>query len=282
MHLDDLILVSVDDHVVEPPDMFDGRLPARFADQAPRVEHREDGTEIWRFDGKEATNIGLNAVAGRPMRGVRDRAHLVRRDPLGLLRHPDRVRDMDANGVLGSMCFPSFPNLCGQLFARGDGPRPGLAVLQAYNDWHIDEWCGDLPGSLHPPALPPIWDPAAMAAEVRRVAAKGCHAVTFSENPSKLKLPSFHSDHWDPFWSACSDEGTIVCLHIGSSSSLVITAPDAPIDVLIALQPVNIIQAAADLLFSPVLRRFPELQGVALRGWHRLDPLLLGPHGLDL
>ena len=47
-----------------------------------------------------------------------------------------------------------------------------------------------------------------MADEVRRVAAKGCHAVSFSENPSKLKLPSFHSDHWDPFWAACSDEGT--------------------------------------------------------------------------
>ena len=88
----------------------------------------------------------------------------------------------------------------------------------------------------------------------------GCHAVSFSENPAKLKLPSFHSDHWDPFWSACSDEGTIVCLHIGSSSSLVITAADAPIDVLLALQPVNIIQAAADLLWSPVLRKFPELK----------------------
>jgi predicted TIM-barrel fold metal-dependent hydrolase len=106
----------------------------------------------------------------------------------------------------------------------------------------------------------PIWDPDAMAAEVRRVAAKGCHAVSFSENPAKLKLPSFHSDHWDPFWSACSDEGTIVCLHIGSSSSLVMTAADAPIDVLLALQPVNIIQASADLLWSPVLRKFPDLK----------------------
>ncbi len=86
-----------------------------------------------------------------------------------------------------------------------------------------------------------------MAAEVRRCAAKGCHAVSFSENPSKLKLPSFHDEHWDPFWQACVDEGTIVCLHIGSSSRLVITAPDAPIDVLITLQPINIVQAAADL-----------------------------------
>jgi predicted TIM-barrel fold metal-dependent hydrolase len=268
--IDDLVLVSVDDHVVEPPDMFEGRLPTRFAGQAPVVTRREDGTEIWRFDGKEATNIGLNAVAGRPVEeyGIEPTSFAEIRS--GCYDIHDRVRDMDANGVIGSMCFPSFPNLCGQLFSKATDPELGLAVLRAYNDWHIDEWCGTYPGRFIPLALPPIWDPSAMAEEVRRVAAKGCHAFSFSENPAKLKLPSFHSEHWDPFWAACSDEGTIVCLHIGSSSTLVVTAPDAPIDVLMGLQPVNIIQCAADLLFSPVLRKFPDLK-VALSeggiGW---------------
>jgi predicted TIM-barrel fold metal-dependent hydrolase len=268
--LDDMVLVSVDDHVVEPPDMFEGRLARRFADRAPVIDRRDDGTEIWRFDGREATNIGLNAVAGRPMEeyGIEPTSFAeIRR---GCYDIHERVRDMDANGVLGSMCFPSFPNLCGQLFARSSDAELALAVLQAYNDWHIEAWCGAYPGRFIPLALPPIWDPVAMADEVRRVGALGCHAVSFSENPAKLKLPSFHSDHWDPFWSACADEGTIVCLHIGSSSSLVVTAADAPIDVLLGLQPVNIVQAAADLLFSPVLRRFPHLK-VALSeggiGW---------------
>src|SRR4029077_4548792 len=101
---------------------------------------------------------------------------------------------------------------------------------------------------------------------VRRASAKGCHAVSFSENPEKLKLPSFHSEHWDPFWEACVDEDMLVCLHIGSSSSLVMTASDAPIDVLITLQPVNIVQAAADLMWSPVLRKFPTLRLPLSRG----------------
>jgi predicted TIM-barrel fold metal-dependent hydrolase len=133
-------------------------------------------------------------------------------------------------------------------------------MLRAYNDWHIDEWCGTYPGRFIPLSLPPIWDPNLMAAEVKRVAAKGCHAVTFSENPEKLGHPSFHSDYWDPFWKACADEGTIVCLHIGSSSALVITSVEAPIDVMITLQPMNIVQAAADLLWSRVLRNFPDLR----------------------
>ena len=143
-------------------------------------------------------------------------------------------------------------------------------MVQAYNDWHIDEWCGSHPGRFIPRALPAIWDPEAMAAEIRRVAEKGCHALTFSENPSKLGWPSIHSDHWDPVWQACSDQSVVVCMHIGSSSQLTITSPDAPMDVMITLQPMNIVQAAADLVWSSALRRFPDLK-VALSeggiGW---------------
>lgn len=98
-----------------------------------------------------------------------------------------------------------------------------------------------------------------MAEEVRRVAKKGCHAVTFSENPTKLNYPSLHDPHWDPFWQACSDENTVVNLHIGSSSSVVITSIDAPVDVMMTLQPMSIVQAAADLIWSPMLRKFPDL-----------------------
>ena len=111
----------------------------------------------------------------------------------------ERVRDMNVNGVLGSMCFPSFPQFCGQLFSRAQDKELGYVMLQAYNDWHIDEWCGSYPGRFIPLSLPPIWDPELMAKEVARVAAKGCHAVTFSEDPSKLGWPSLHSEHWDPF-----------------------------------------------------------------------------------
>jgi len=99
-----------------------------------------------------------------------------------------------------------------------------------------------------------------MAAEVHRLAANGCRAVTFSENPAHLGLPSLHSDHWDPFWAACEDEQTVVCLHIGSSSQLVVTAEDAPMDVLITLSPINLVQAATDLIWSPVFRKFPSFK----------------------
>jgi predicted TIM-barrel fold metal-dependent hydrolase len=260
MDVDDLILVSVDDHVVEPPNVFEGRLPAKYKDLAPRFITREDGTNAWEYEGNVMSNVALNAVAGRPPEeyGIEPTSF----DEIRPGTHDihERIKDMNANGVLGSLCFPSFPGFCGQLFARTADKDVALAMVQAYNDWHIDEWCGSYPGRFIPCPIPAIWDPEVMAAELRRTAAKGALAVTFSENPSKLGWPSFHSGHWDPFWEACSETGVVVCLHIGSSSELVITAPDAPMDVLITLTPMNIVQAAADLVWSPVLRKFPDLK----------------------
>lgn len=257
MAVDDLILVSVDDHLVEPPDLFDGRLPAAFADRAPHVVRQDDGTDVWVFEGQEIPNIGLNAVAGRPPEeyGV-DPTSFDEIRP-GTYDVDRRIDDMNANGVLGSMCFPSFPQFCGQVFTKADDKALGLAVLRAYNDWHIEGWCGAHPGRFIPLCVLPFWDPELMAAEVRRVASKGCHAVTFSENPEKLGQPSFHSPHWDPFWRACADEGTVVCLHLGSSSEVVITSLEAPITTMITLQPMGLMSAAADLLWSRVVREFP-------------------------
>lgn len=260
MNVKDLILVSVDDHVVEPPDMFDNHLPAKYKDVAPKVVQAGDDSDVWLYEGQQLPNIGLNAVSGRPPEeyGIEPTTFAEMRD--GCYDIHERVRDMNANGVLGSMCFPSFPQFCGQLFARTEDKDVALAMLQAYNDWHIDEWCGSYPGRFIPLALPVIWDADLMAAEVHRVAKKGCKAVTFSENPEKLGWPSFHSDYWDPFWRAVSETGTVVCLHIGSSSELTITSVEAPINVMITLQPMNIVQAAADILWSRVMTEFPDVK----------------------
>ena len=262
MQVEDLVLVSVDDHVVEPPNLFEGRLSAKHAELGPKLIRKDSGIDVWAFRGQELPNIGLNAVAGRPPEEYAMDPTSFDDMRSGCYDIHDRVKDMNANGVLGSMCFPSFPQFCGQLFARTalEDPELGLALLQAYNDWHIEDWCGAYPGRFIPLSLPPMWDPALMAQEVRRVADKGCHAVTFSENPAHLGHPSIHSGHWDPFFAACEEVATVVAVHIGSSSKMVITSNDAPMDVLITLTPLNIVQAAADFVWSKVPQKFPNLK----------------------
>jgi predicted TIM-barrel fold metal-dependent hydrolase len=260
MRPEDLILVSVDDHVVEPAGMFAQHLSPQWRARAPRVVRKKDGSDVWVFEGAQIPNIGLNAVAGRPPEEYGMEPTCFDQLRPGTYDIHARIGDMNANGVLAQMCFPSFPGFCGNLFARQADKELALVMLRAYNDWHIDEWAGSYPGRFIPLSLPPIWDPKLMADEVRRVAKKGCHAISFSENPEKLGLPSVHNEHWDPFWQACHDEGTVVCIHIGSGAGMAFTSMEAPVDVMITVQPINIVTCAADLLWSRVLRRFPELK----------------------
>jgi predicted TIM-barrel fold metal-dependent hydrolase len=260
LKLDDLILVSVDDHVVEPPNLFAHHVPARFRDRAPHIVRKADGSDVWAWEGQQVPNIGLNAVAGRPPEEYGMEPTSFDQLRPGCYDGKARIADMNANGVLASMCFPSFPGFCGTTFARHQDKDLALVMLKAYNDWHIDEWCGSHPGRFIPLALPAVWDARLMADEVRRVARKGCHAMSFSENPEKLGYPSLHSEHWDPFWTACCDEGTIVCLHIGSGAGMAFTSMDSPVNVMITVQPINIFPTAADLVWSRVLRAFPSLK----------------------
>ncbi len=256
---DDLTLISVDDHIIEPPDLFDGHLPERFKAVAPRMVRRDDGADVWRFGDVEVPNVALNAVAGRPKEEYGVEPQSLDEIRPGCFQVDERVKDMNAGGVLASMNFPSFPGFAARLFAVDDEDF-GLALVRAYNDWHIDEWCGKHPGRFIPMALPVIWDAALCADEVHRVAAKGCHSLTFTENPAALGYPSFHDDYWDPLWAACCDTQTVLSIRLGSSGQLNFPAPDSPPDVMITLQPMNIQSAAADLLWSRVLKEFPAIR----------------------
>ena len=213
---------------------------------------KDDGTDVWVYEGQEAPNIGLNAVAGRPPEeyGIEPTRFAEMRP--GCYDIDERVRDMNANGVLGSMYFPSFPQFCGQLFARAEDKDVALAMLQAYNDWHIDEWCGTYPGRFIPLALPPIWDPELMADEVRRVAGEGLPRRHLLGEPREARLPELPQRPLGPVLEGVQRRGhRRVPAH-----RLVVAAGRSrrstrPINVMITLQPMNIVQAAADLLWSP-------------------------------
>nr|MCQ3811708.1 amidohydrolase [Acidimicrobiia bacterium] len=222
----ELTLISVDDHIIEPPDLFDAHLPERFKADAPRIVRRDDGADVWRFGSVEVPNVALNAVAGRPKEEYGVEPQSLEEIRPGCYIVDERVKDMNACGVLASMNFPSFPGFAARLFAVED-EEFGLALVRAYNDWHIDEWCGAHPGRFIPMALPVIWDAEKCADEVRRVADKGCHSLSFTENPAALGYPSFHDPYWDPLWTAVCDTDTVLSIHLGSSGQLSFPAPDS-------------------------------------------------------
>ena len=111
MNKEDMILISVDDHTVEPPDMFKNHLPKKYLDDAPRLVHNADGSDMWKFRDTVIPNVALNAVAGRPKEEYGLEPQGLDEIRPGCYNVDERIKDMNAGGILASICFPSFPGL---------------------------------------------------------------------------------------------------------------------------------------------------------------------------
>lgn len=255
-------VISADDHIVEPPDTFTGRLPARFAERAPHVVEDDDGTEVWVYDGQRFPNVGFNAVVGRPVSEYSFEPTRFDEMRRGAWDIEARVADMDVNGVYASVNFPSFlPGFAGQRLQLSTSDADlALASVRAWNDWHVDAWAGPHPDRIIPCQIPYLLDPVVGADEIRRNAERGFKAVSFTESPATLGLPSLHTDHWDPIMRACAETGTVVNLHIGSSGTSPSTSDDAPPDVIGVLFFGYAMFAAVDWLYSLIPVRFPSIR----------------------
>ena len=255
-------LVSVDDHVLEPPHVWQDRLPAKFKEAGPRIVNDADG-EAWVFEGKRKPTTGLSAAAGKKREDFSPLPITYADMRPGCYEPNARIEDMNRAGVLASLSFPSFPRFCGQEFTEAEDRELGLLCVQAYNDWMIEEWCGAAPDRLIPLVILPLWDPGLAAREIERTAAMGAKAIAFSENAYELGLPSIHdrSGYWEPMIAAANDTGMPLCMHLGSSSRLPATSPDMPMLGVIALSPVASTAAACiDWLFSPWLSKYENLK----------------------
>ena len=184
MQPEEMILVSVDDHVVEPPNLFDNHLTPEWKEKAPRLVRKNDGTDVWVFEGQQLDEhrAELPSWARPPEEYGVEPTSFDQLRP-GCYDVDERIRDMNVNGVLASMCFPSFPSFCGALWARTEDKKLALTMLRAYNDWHIDEWCGSYPGRFIPLALPVMWDANLAAEEIRRCGQEGLPCFEFHGEP---------------------------------------------------------------------------------------------------
>src|SRR5579864_6807554 len=275
------LIISVDDHVVEPANVWSDRLPARYRDVGPRivrapmgeitfvggkltVEPGSEGvpTDWWYYEELRRPLLRLDAAVGVPREEVTISGVTYDDMRPGAYQVKPRLEDMDVNHLEASLCFPTFPRFCGQTFTEAQDKELALLCVQAYNDWMVDEWCAGAGGRLIPLCLIPLWDAGLAAAEVRRNAARGVRAVCFSELPTNLGLPSVHDARrfWDPFVAACDETGTVICMHSGSGSKMPSTSPDAPPAVSSTLTHELAEGSLADWLFSGLLVRYPKVK----------------------
>ncbi|HTO01359.1 MAG TPA: amidohydrolase family protein [Microthrixaceae bacterium] len=275
------LIISVDDHILEPRTLWQEQLPPSLRDRGPKVVREKVSVEfvgghfgvkrndpdghdcdLWLFDDLVMPTGLLHAAAGYAPEDQLNIPAIYEDFRPGTYDKDARLLDMDLNHVEAAINYPNtFPRFAGQGFAERGDKDLALQCLQIYNDWMIEDWSGGAGrGRLIPLTLVPLWDPVLAAAEVRRCAAKGSYAIGFTENPSKLGFASMHSGEWDVLWDACSETDTTVSMHIGSSSSMPTTSPDAPLAVSMSLSSQNAQGSLTDWVFSGTLQRFPDLK----------------------
>ncbi|MGE2727611.1 amidohydrolase family protein [Mycolicibacterium pulveris] len=276
-------IISVDDHVIEHPKVWQDRLPQSQREQGPQIIETAEGHHVWRYEGQLYPQIGLNAVAGKPP--TEYGMEPVRYDQMipGCYDPVERIRDMDIDGVHAALSFPSFPGFGGGVFQRAQDKDLALACVRAWNDFQVDEWCAAAPDRLIPLGILPTWDPQLAAAEVERLARIGTKAVSFPDSPVPLGLPSFHHPtHWEVLWDALEDADMPVCLHFGAGGfvpgfSFANPTPEdmAPFAVAIATFSTNLMWTTADLVFSGMLQRHPRLKFLLSEGGIGWIPYIL-------
>ena len=271
-------IISIDDHVIEPADVWQNRLPAKYREVGPRViqergkmqfvggvfsyEPSNEGElcDWWLYEDKRVPQTRLSAAAGFSREEVKVTGITYEEMRDGCYDPVARLSDMDMNHTEAQMSFPSFPRFCGQTFMEADDKVLSDLCVKAYNDWMVEEWCAGSEGRLIPLTIVQLWDAELAAAEVHRNAERGVRAVCFSEIPPYLNLPSIHTDYWEPFFRACEETGTVINMHIGSSSKMPSTSADAPAAVGSTLTCGNAMSSMADWLFSGWLERLPTLK----------------------
>ncbi len=277
-------IISVDDHVIEPANVWIDRLPSKYREIGPRNvkvpvkemtfvggkftaipgERGDPGPLVdwWFYEDLRRPLLRLDTAVGFAREDVTLTGITYESMRQGSYLLPERLADMDVNGLEASLCFPTFPRFCGQTFTEAGDKDLALLCVKAYNDWMVEEWCAPSGGRLIPLIIVPLWDAQLAAAEIRRNAARGVHAVCFSEIPPNLGLPSIHDadGYWLPFFEACNECDVTINMHIGSGSKMPSTSPDAPAAVGSTLTFANCCFSMVDWLMSGLFTRFPRLK----------------------
>ncbi len=254
-------VISSDDHVFEPADLWMSRVEPRFRDRAPHVVHRaEDDTDWWVCDGL----IGASGGSGGSQMGMRFEApekmsfaDTMENVRLGAYIPEARIKDMEADGIDIALLYPSQGLL---LYSHPDSELL-TALCTAYNDW-LAAFCSACPDRLKGIAMLDIDDVQSGIREMERCAKLGLVGAMISVHPTEQK--SYDRPMYEPLWAAAQDLDLPLSLHLATNRPGSGYIDESNLEAIDYPALVNVDHwvrmSLARLILSGVFERYPKLQ----------------------
>ncbi len=262
--IDGISINSADDHVQEPPDLWEKRLPKNLRDRAPRVIVMEDGRGAWSIPGKPPRPFGILVAAGTRRDGG---TNLTWDDvPKGSYDPDARIKDMDLDHIQTTFMYP---NVCLDFFmnqVKLDADVMG-PVCRAYND-HLSEFCVTHRKRLFGIGLVPMDTLDEAIAELKHIAKlpnmKGAML------PVTPPVADWNDLRWDPLWKTAEDLGLIISFHTGKPRGMAnrqeMEKQHGGLQIYYQLGRLSMVETFGYLFWSGVFERHPKLRFVSVEG----------------
>ncbi len=269
-------IIDADQHVVEPVDLWEQWLAAKFRDRAPKLVKDEDGGDAWQL-GEHKEALGLVTVVGTRPRDLRWTGTTYAEMDPGCYEPKRRLELMDEDGIDATVIFPAQRTM--HYFMGDTDTEFHLAGIQGYNNWLIQGFCADYPDRLGAIGQIPGLGVEAAVAELRRLVELGVRGVSISTWPTGKEALSAEDD---PFWAVAEELGISVHLHIAlvvaGAKRARVGAKRGGRDLLVGMATTlsAMPRIIAQTVFTGLLDRFPKLRFVGAEvgaGW---IPYLLG------
>ena len=250
-------IISSDDHVFEPPDLWTSSVEPKFRDRAPRIVRMDDG-DWWVVDGLRVVHMGAASQAGVRFEApeklsLSDLFENVR--PGGYIPE-EHVKDMDVDGVDVSIVYPTVAQ---NTYLVPDSELL-TSVLKTYNDW-VAEFCASFPRRLKGIAQINLDDVDSGVKELERCSKLGFVGASITVYPSEDR--TYLSPEYEPLWAAAQDLGMPLSLHIGTNRMYPGQDPEKPTprtQAMVSNEDYWVRMSLANIIFSGAFERYPKLQ----------------------
>lgn len=265
-HRVEYTVISADNHLMEPRELFVERLPEPYRDRAPRVMRGADGGDGWSYDGAPPMRtFGLEAVAGKKEAGQAYKSEGLTWEEVlpGNYDGAAHLADMDRDGIDGVVLYSGPVAMSSWTLPDRDY---AMAVMRTYNDWLLEDFCGVNPERLIGLALLPVDDGMdETLAELERCLAKGARGFNLPGSPAT----AYFDRYYDPLWKVVSEAGTPVSFHRnhggrpkGDMSGFRPDIPGVNVGGIVA-RFFTAIDPFTYMIFTGAFERFPDLRVVA-------------------